>query len=81
MPTSNNTFPQEIEVTLKFKVKVNTQDARDYFLNSETEDSAAVSFLADTFDSWFDIENSCLVSINDVSAEKVKQALNAAAGM
>ena len=77
--TSNNTFPQEIEVTLKFKIKVTTPEDKAYFVNDSG--AASVSFLADILDSWLDIDNSKLVSVNDINTEKISQALQAAAGL
>ena len=76
-------FPQEITVSLSLKVKVQDQEARDYFLNSETN-AAAVSFIADVFDMMAFTNNpdgDNILTINNLTQTQVQQILQTEAAL
>jgi hypothetical protein len=66
-------FPQEITVSLSLKVKVEDQEARDYFINSETN-AAAVSFIADVFD-MLGFGHEDVLTINNLTQTQVQHIL------
>ena len=70
---------EKITVTLTLEINVTSEEEKAYYIDDSG--NAAPSFIADTLDSWLDIENSSLVTINGCDAAKIKQALQAAAGL
>ena len=70
-------MPQEIEVTLKLKIKVEEADDASYYLDATTNE-ATPSFIADFFDEFEDsYAASSLLTVNDKTREQVAEALQA----
>lgn len=70
---------EKITVTLILEISVTSPEEKAYYIDDQG--AAAPSFIADTLDSWLDIENSTLLAINGCDAAKIKQALQAASGL
>jgi hypothetical protein len=74
-PTPVSTaFPQEIEVTLILKLTVDSQEARDIWLESGTN-VIQIDALADIFD-IFSNEGINLNSLNSLTLPQIQNALN-----
>jgi hypothetical protein len=78
--TGQQTFPQEIEVTLKLKFIVTDQEARDYYVNPVTN-TVNLAFIADIFDVFNENFSEYPNTINKLTPEEVKKILGSAAGV
>ncbi len=76
---TNLSFPQEIEVTITLKVRVQDQEARDYWLNPETG-AVSIDTLADVLD-YYDWNDENMVSINNFTRIQLQQILNSEAAL
>lgn len=77
----SQTFPQEIEVQITLRVRVADQEARDYWLNPDTN-AATIPFLADVFDTiGFYGTDDEIVSINNMTQPQLQQILNTEAAL
>ena len=69
-------FPQEIEVTLKLRLKVEDQEDRDYWIDPQTGE-LSVSCIADMFE---DVngggEVEVLISVNGITHPQMRALLN-----
>jgi hypothetical protein len=73
-------YPQEIEVTLKLKIRVNNAEERAYYLNDAGE--AAPFVIADAGDFLGgEIGIGEIITINDLTGPHVQMLLNTAAGL
>ena len=71
------TYPLELEITLKVKLKIPNSEVHAYVMDKETSELTTY-FLADTFDS-LDMDSD-LISINGFTQEKIQQLLHEADG-
>lgn len=77
---ASEAYPQEIEVTLKLKLRVQDAQERAYFLNADGEASAYVIADIDDFIGG-DIAYGEVLAINDLTGRQVQEILNKAAGI
>ena len=73
LSTVQEVFPQDVEVTLTLKFRVSEFGNKSYFLG--------VEFIADIFDEMYDNLIGDLLTVNNLTLEQVKDALNKAAGL
>lgn len=84
---SQSNFPQEITISLEVKILVNSQDELDYYLQANSDPTAPVgstqlapTFIADFIDINGDQINGQLVSVNGLTPEQIKKALEKKVG-
>lgn len=73
LSTVQEVFPQDVEVTLTLKFRVSELENKNYLLG--------VEFIADIFDEMDDNLIGDLLTVNNLTLEQVKDALNKAAGL
>jgi len=79
--TTTQIFPQNIEATITFKIRVSDQEQRDYWLNPETG-AVSVETLADLMDNYtFDGQDEHIISINNLTKTQLQQILNIEAAL
>ena len=76
----NQSYPQEIEVNISWKIKVSSQEEKDFYLNSETG-APKIDLLADLMDQFFWYEIGDIVSLNNLTPDQVRSILAKAAGV
>ena len=76
----NQSYPQEIEVNISMKIRVSSQEEKDFYLNSETG-APEVNLLADLMDQFFWYEIGDIVSLNNLTPDQVRSILAKAAGV
>ena len=70
-------FPQEIEVTITFKLSVNNQEERNYYLNPETSQPTA-GFLSDMAENIeILVVTETLLTINNLTPDQLLTVLQA----
>ena len=73
LSTVQEVFPQDVEVTLTLKLRISELENKNYLLG--------VEFIADIFDEMYDNLIGDLLTVNNLTLEQVKDALNKAAGL
>lgn len=73
LSTVQEVFPQDVEVTLTLKFRISELENKNYLLG--------VEFIADIFDEMYDNLIGDLLTVNNLTLEQVKDALNKAAGL
>lgn len=73
LSTVQEVFPQDVEVTLTLKFRISELENKNYLLG--------VEFIADIFDEMDDNLIGDLLTVNNLTLEQVKDALNKAAGL
>lgn len=73
LSTVQEVFPQDVEVTLTLKFRISELESKNYLLG--------VEFIADIFDEMYDNLIGDLLTVNNLTLEQVKDALNKAAGL
>ena len=67
------TYPLELEITLKVKLKIPNSEVHAYVINRETN-KPTTYFLADTFDGLDEAYD--LISINGITRPEIQQRLH-----
>ena len=73
LSTVQEVFPQDVEVTLTLKFRISELENKNYLLG--------VEFIADIFDEIDGNLIGDLLTVNNLTLEQVKDALNKAAGL
>jgi hypothetical protein len=77
MSTTPTSFPQEVELTIKFKFSASDQESLDYIKPTESGDVQS-GVLADLFDILADSGTVELLSINGKTYKDLKKELSVA---